>query len=648
MSFLNQLSIKQQLIILVVSVSLIPLLISSLVLSYISAKSQFETISTAMRLHAIQSASYIDDFLAQRMLDARILSQADVFEQSDITAINQYLSEVTLESELINDIDVVDLDGRFIASSAPFDESGHDLKSVFPSLYPLFTQALKGRQGDVFVSEAQTFDTGAGVMFFTPLTDDTNTQVISVLLLEVNLKSVETRLKGISDQISGFLDNHLVDNDGNIVVTSNASLSPFSRYPDLNSNPELLEAFYTQGEVGITRYINSGGKEVLAAYADMSEFGENRALDWSLISLYDMELATASTRNQFGVMLLIGGLFVLGAVFVATFIGRRITQPLNQLTNTAEHISHGDLSARASTDGGYEVSTVAQSLNTMVDSLVKLNVSLEHKVQERTSQLKLSQSQLMASEKLASLGSMVAGISHEINTPLGVGVTIASSLQVKAREFLHKVELGHLKRSELESFLGDLEESTGLVLSSLNRASELIQNFKQVSVDQSSSRRRAFDLNEYVHEVYSTLHHQVKKKPIKVELNIPEGIRMDSFPGPLGQVLTNLFTNSIVHGLEHQAEGVIRLTAQDDGDHVLIWHRDNGVGIPEEIMQRIFDPFFTSKLGQGGSGLGLSIVNNIVYGILKGHIKVFNEQGACFELRLPKEVVVEEPADASD
>ena len=244
---------------------------------------------------------------------------------------------------------------------------------------------------------------------------------------------------------------------------------------------------------------------------------------------------------------------------------------------------------------------------------------------------------IVQSEKMASLGALVAGVSHELNTPLGNAVTAASTLQDERKQFAKKVESG-LTRSSLNSFMQTVHAAGDLIERNLERANDLVHSFKQVAVDQSTFNRRIFDLQEVVNEIVVTMGPTIKRSPVSLSVDIHPGLSMDSFPGPVGQVLMNFISNALIHGLEGTKNGVITIKATVDAPGWLsLSVADNGRGIPPEIQPKIFDPFFTTRLGKGGSGLGLNIVFNVVTGLLGGTVVVKSAlgQGAEFKLRLP-------------
>ncbi len=246
---------------------------------------------------------------------------------------------------------------------------------------------------------------------------------------------------------------------------------------------------------------------------------------------------------------------------------------------------------------------------------------------------------LARNERMASLGSLVAGVAHEINTPIGNALMVASALGHRIAEFDAALAEGSLRRSVLEAFVASVRESDSLLERNLLRAANLIQNFKQVAVDQTSDRRRVFDLATVLEEVRMTLVPRLKLSPCRLELEAEVGVELDSFPGALGQVVTNLVENALLHAFDGRDSGLISVRAHALPDErVEIVFADDGNGIPAELLSRIFDPFFTTRLGKGGSGLGLSIVLNLVRNLLGGDIAVDSTagKGTRFVVNLPR------------
>ncbi|MES2299198.1 MAG: two-component regulator propeller domain-containing protein [Pseudomonadota bacterium] len=252
-------------------------------------------------------------------------------------------------------------------------------------------------------------------------------------------------------------------------------------------------------------------------------------------------------------------------------------------------------------------------------------------------QLKDTQQQLVAQEKLAALGSLVAGVAHELNTPIGNSLLMAGALQEKTELVTTKFNDMSIRRSDLGAYIAESQEAAALIMRSLKSAADLVNSFKQVAVDQASAQRRVFNLETASHEVIATMMNQVRKGGHTLDVEVPSDIEMDSFPGPYGQVVINFINNALLHAFDGSGGHMNLIARRLPGERVQIEFHDDGCGIPPEFLPRIFDPFFTTKLGQGGSGLGLNITYNIVTSLLGGHIRVESRVGAgtSFILDLP-------------
>ncbi|MDM4766024.1 ATP-binding protein [Pelomonas sp. SE-A7] len=254
-------------------------------------------------------------------------------------------------------------------------------------------------------------------------------------------------------------------------------------------------------------------------------------------------------------------------------------------------------------------------------------------------QLKQAQQRLAAQEKLASLGSLVAGVAHEMNTPIGNSLLAASTLRDDARRLAESASSGQLRRSDLQTFCEQAAFGTELLLRSLHAAAGLISSFKQLAVDQAAEQRRQFELAGVCVEVKLSLANRMHKGGHELLLDVPEHLELDSFPGPLGQVLSNLVLNSLIHGFDGRQGGRMRLQAEALGaDRIRLRFSDDGSGIAPAHLGRVFDPFFTTRMGSGSNGLGLHLSYTIVSSLLGGQFTVSSEpgQGAVFEILLPR------------
>jgi two-component system NtrC family sensor kinase len=356
---------------------------------------------------------------------------------------------------------------------------------------------------------------------------------------------------------------------------------------------------------------------------------------------------------------------ILAILFILVVLQWRLVQPVRILMGESDRLANGELNDPIALNREDELGHLATSLEATRQALqrsfgeleiknqqlLEYSGTLESKVRQRTQELETvnqnleaalnnvnsAQAELARVERMAALGSMVAGVAHELNTPLGNCLLVASTLEEETRNLVRMVEEGKMKRSDLTRYATTAVDSTKLLLRGLQQSAHLVGDFKQVAVDQSSAQRRQFALLVMLQELTALLHSSLRKTPFTLELDIPGEIQLDSYPGLLGQVFTNLVNNAVAHGLEGREEGHMRCTATQQGDHVLIIFEDNGKGISAEIINRIFEPFFTTKFGQGGSGLGLSITFNIISNVLGGsiHASSIVGQGTRFEIKLP-------------
>jgi PAS domain S-box-containing protein len=253
--------------------------------------------------------------------------------------------------------------------------------------------------------------------------------------------------------------------------------------------------------------------------------------------------------------------------------------------------------------------------------------------------LQETQNSLIEAEKLAALGRLVAGVAHEINNPVGTSLTVASSLARKTAQFAAEAAQGNLKRSSLNEFLKVSQQASAQLVANLNRAAELIQSFKQVATDRNTSNQRIFDLGILTEQVAMSLRPGLGKKSLTLNVECPAELMMNSYPGPYGQVLTNLFLNAVSHAFADGKAGAMEIKVQASGkDHVEIVFSDNGSGMTDDIRRKAFDPFFTTRRDQGSTGLGLHIVYSIVTNYLGGRLALESEpgEGTRIQLILPR------------
>ena len=350
----------------------------------------------------------------------------------------------------------------------------------------------------------------------------------------------------------------------------------------------------------------------------------------------------------------------ISIVIILMILQFKLFRPIETLLGSANRLAEGRLEHPVGGAGESEIGRIARTLENMRQSLLDAfqtlrqhASTLEDKVKERTTELSTSnkelssalthlqtaQTELIEAEKLASLGRLVAGVAHELNTPLGNSLTVVSTLEDHHNILAARIESGvPLRKNELLDLIRTSQRGHDLLRRNVEKAADLIRDFKQVAIDQTSDIRRAFDLAEMIDDVLVTIRPRYKHTPFAIETQLEHGIAMDSYPGPLGQVITNLMLNALTHAFDRREHGKLTISCRRADDHMTeIICADDGIGMDKAVLKRIYDPFFTTKLGKGGSGLGLNIVHNIVTRVLGGQIDAVSQpdQGTTFTLRIP-------------
>jgi len=355
--------------------------------------------------------------------------------------------------------------------------------------------------------------------------------------------------------------------------------------------------------------------------------------------------------------------FIVAVIILIVFIQistlmKNLLRRLKELENLSQMVTHGvyNLNEIQIIDKD-EIGLLGEAFNEMVHSLKSayneidkrqneleyLNKNLSDtniQLTKTNNHLKDAQAQIIQSEKLASLGSLVAGVSHEINTPVGISVTAASFLNDKNKDLSLKMQNHTLTKKAFEEYSYIINETTEILLSNLNRASELIGSFKKIAVDQTCEKCREIILKDYIEDVILSLKHVLKKNSIEISvLCETNDLKIKTYPGSLAQIFTNLIMNSVIHGFDNATKGLITISTRLEMGNIIIQYADNGKGIEKEVLKRIFEPFYTTKRGSGGSGLGLYIVYNTVTTILNGRIECKSSigNGVLFTITIPNE-----------
>ena len=349
---------------------------------------------------------------------------------------------------------------------------------------------------------------------------------------------------------------------------------------------------------------------------------------------------------------LVAVIFLTLIVVIGALIARSIILPLKEIMAAM----HGVVSEKydapiQGTHARDEIGEMARAVAVFRENAIAKRKAEDElraakdRAEKALDDLREAQQSLIAAEKLAALGGLVAGVAHEVNNPIGISLTVASSFARRCEEFAKEVDAGPLRRSRLGEFLEGGRDAANQLVANLQRAGELVQSFKQVAVDRSHADRRPFNLRESTDQIVASLRPVLKKSQITLTVDVPAGIIMDSYPGSYGQVLTNLFLNSVVHAFPDGRAGSVIVEARQVRDDVDIFVSDDGVGMSEEIQRRAFDPFFTTRRNEGGTGLGLHIIFNLVTQQLGGRLAFESRLGwgTRFRITLPRVAPGEAP-----
>lgn len=439
-------------------------------------------------------------------------------------------------------------------------------------------------------------------------------------------------------------------------VTPDGELSFFASYNKKGQAP--IQAMYSRVEELQAPVINNHLVEYIKAVTIDDTVIGYVYVRASAESLQDL------TMNSILINMMV--LFItLTVCFVITLrLQRTITDPIDGLVDLVTDIAQRkDYSKRAELANVKELNLLSSSFNAMLERIqdhmqaqqeaeaehLRLAQNLEEKVNQRTQALKEAnqeliqtleklhqfQRQMVQNEKMASLGDMVAGVAHEVNTPIGLGVTASTMMLDRLTELQKAFKNKSLKASMLSKFMAEGEENLNIIYRNLNRAAELISSFKQVAVDQSSEQDRAFSFKQLMDEILLSMRPRTKNLAHEIRVECDPELCIETKAGPINQIMINLIMNSIIHGFEHKDKGTITISAElIDSAKINISYRDDGKGIPEHMRKRIFDPFVTTKRGQGGSGLGMHLVFNLVTQALNGSISITSEEGKGVEFHI--------------
>jgi len=419
--------------------------------------------------------------------------------------------------------------------------------------------------------------------------------------------------------------------------------------PLITFNPSQESLPTTIFPLGV-RYENPGWNPwKLGKMKNTLEIKQNNQLLGYLYIEKRTERITSFVKELLSFVIVFSFGLILILYIVSRMLSKKILQPIISLADVAKNVAETkNYTIRVSHTADNEITALYNAFNHLLADTESLTAHLELRVESRTKELQDSletlnkaQAQLIQSEKMAALGNLVSGVAHEVNTPLGNAITGGSIIVRETAQLLRQMEEGTLKKTTMEQKLNILNETSTLLLSSINQAANLIRSFKRISIDQSVEEKQDFNLYQYLEELLLTFHNKLKKIPVTAHLEGDRNLIIKSYPGVYAQIISNFIQNSLLHAFSPSTpDATITIRFEVDGENLVLTYTDNGAGMDENIKKIAFEPFTTTKRNAGGTGLGLNIVYNLITQKLLGNITLASElnKGAAFTLTLPLEL----------
>lgn len=461
-----------------------------------------------------------------------------------------------------------------------------------------------------------------------------NGETLGYVVMDIVLENVPAIFESTQINLS---DKHfLLSSEGDYVYHENPDLVMKAKIIDEGDPLKPYASLIMQGK-NSEKTITYEGKKYFMNVYEVDQDG------WKVVSLIDESSITQ--EMQWVAILIIGSMLGMLAVTLMLMYWRinRTMAPYQEVLTFADDIAQGNLIKNIPPhfiEREDEIGSLSRSFQTIINAFRNENQTLEDRISEKNNELEHQYAFILEAEKAASLGHLVAGVAHEINTPVGVSLTTASYLRKVNDECRVRLAEGTMSKEHLKELMAVVDESTRLLGTNLDRAADLVKNFKRLAVDQSSGVQAPFDLRENIEAVIISLLHEYKNLPIKIENRCPMAIELNSYPGAVSQIVTNLLMNSLKHGFPGLDHGEITIEATEQNDQVTLVYTDNGRGISKENLKRIYEPFFTTNRQEGNSGLGMHIVMSLVNQKLKGsiHCESSEGQGVVFTIKIPSTI----------
>lgn len=486
--------------------------------------------------------------------------------------------------------------------------------------------------GQVVISEIYTTSSNEKVVLCVTTVHNEQDEIVGVITVDFDLKNLSDTISKVKIGDAGFI----------ILTDSNQTILAHPKNPNAIGQ-QLFEAKNAMSSNEMRYQSRSSALEVFPlTYVVVVPDNEFYKSAWLVVN------------RMFFIVILLVGLALLASILLSN----RLSHPLLVLSQFSDALAAGNLSERLEMSRQDEIGQLSQRFNHMAGALQESTEHLEERVQERTTELseanhnlietnlelektleilKSTQLQLVRSEKLAGLGSMVSGIAHEMNTPLGSAITMASYVENLNRDIKSSWTTGQMQKQDFVDFIEASANAVDALNRSLDRSRYLVDLFKQVAVDQASEAKRTFCIKSYIDDFIATLKTKLEQSNLLIDWDCSEALEIESYPGAWLQIITQLVDNAIQHGFSDGKGGRIGLSFEVNQGYGILKFADNGKGMDNLVMNRIFDPFYTTSYGRGATGLGLHIVYNIVTFQLKGDIGVKSDigRGSEFTITFP-------------
>lgn len=615
---------------------LLPMIILSFIVVILAAKIGFNYIEAKQKQNVIQVARNIDLYLEQstRVLDA----VSRVAQSSNDESLLNFMKSAWEAYEYFDTIYILDENSK-IEKMVPYES-----KYIGMDLSNLKHFEDKSVNGVVISNPFISLRTGEPTVYIIMQLKSTD-----YIVGELNLKKLQEE---VVQGFEKYLEEEIfiLDKSGTLLAHPNSALV---RQQVNQGNLEILK---NKTQIQASLIYNYDGDKVIGSMNKSSISGWIVVTQTKLLAI--LKPYIMSLIYTLVLFFMFWGFLIFS---IRKSLKNNVIEPLKMLSEGTSILAKGDFLGveyiETIPKTFEELASLTRDFSYMGNELLNYNQELESKVNERTMELyamneeltamnielndtlenlQLAQKQLIESEKIAALGSLVAGVSHEINTPVGVSLTAASYLDSVNKNIEELIYSSKLTKKELIDYVDSVKETTEILNINLERAVKLIQSFKDIAVDRSTDKLKEIYLKDYINTIILSLKHEYKNKNIVFKVDCDDTLKIKTYPGEFSQVITNLIMNSLIHGFKNKTRGSIIIAVYNDIDSIKLEFEDDGAGIQSDLLPKIFNPFFTTNRGGGSTGLGLSVVYNILKSKLEGDIDCISslDNGTKFTIRI--------------